>query len=444
MQITDIAAHEALDSRGHPTVEVEVELEDGARGLALVPSGASTGRHEALERRDGDASRHLGKGVLGAVQAVNTELRDLLRGMRADAQGRIDTAMMALDGTPGKSRLGANALLGVSLAVARAAAASQRMPLWRHMGGAQARVLPVPMINVINGGAHADNPLDFQEFMLLPVGADSFGEALRMGAEVFHTLRHALKAAGHSVNVGDEGGFAPALRSAPEALDYLMAAIERAGLRPGRDIALALDPAASEFHGEDGYRYAGEGLVRSRQQQVDYLAQLVEHYPIVSIEDGMAEDDIEGWQALGRRLGGRCQLVGDDVFCTNPGLFEGGIGRGVGNAILVKINQIGTLTETWDVLRLAHGAGYGVVMSHRSGETEDTSIADLAVAAQCAMIKTGSLSRADRTAKYNRLLRIERELGPAAVYAGRRALKGRAGQEAVSAAAGVAGVAGAL
>ncbi|HBY34485.1 MAG TPA: phosphopyruvate hydratase, partial [Delftia acidovorans] len=290
MQITDIAAHEALDSRGHPTVEVEVELADGSRGLALVPSGASTGRHEALERRDGDASRHLGKGVLGAVQAVNTELRDLLRGMRADAQGRIDTAMIALDGTPGKSRLGANALLGVSLAVARAAAASQRMPLWRHMGGAQARVLPVPMINVINGGAHADNPLDFQEFMLLPVGADSFREALRMGAEVFHTLRHALKAAGHSVNVGDEGGFAPALRSAPEALDHLMAAIERAGLRPGRDIALALDPAASEFHGEDGYRYAGEGLVRSRQQQVDYLAQLVEHYPIVSIEDGMAED----------------------------------------------------------------------------------------------------------------------------------------------------------
>jgi enolase len=428
MHITHITGHEALDSRGHPTVEVEVLLDDGARGLALVPSGASTGLREALERRDGDAARHAGRGVLGAVQAVNTELRDLVCGMPAYAQGRVDAAMIALDGTPGKSRLGANAILGVSLAVAHAAAASPRMPLWRHLGGAQARRLPVPMINVINGGAHADNPLDFQEFMVLPVGADSFAEALRMGGEVFHALRHALKAAGHSVNVGDEGGFAPALRSAPEALDHLMAAMEQAGLRPGEDMVLALDPAASELYGEQGYRYAGEGLVRSRQQQVDYLAQLVEHYPIVSIEDGMGEDDTEGWQALGRRLGGRCQLVGDDVFCTNPALFEAGIAQGVANAILVKINQIGTLTEAWDVLRLAHGAGYGTVMSHRSGETEDTSIADLAVAGGCAMIKTGSLSRSDRTAKYNRLLRMERELGAAAVYAGRGALRAGAVQ----------------
>jgi enolase len=419
MHIVHIAGHEALDSRGNPTVEVEVRLEDGAVGVALVPSGASTGLHEAVERRDGDPARYLGKGVLNAVRSINTELRDALRGMRADDQAAVDAAMIALDGTPDKSRLGANAILGVSLATARAAAASQRVPLWRYAGGAQAQVLPVPMINVINGGAHADNPLDFQEFMILPVGADSFSEALRMGAEVFHTLRHALKTAGHSVNVGDEGGFAPALRSAPEALDYLVAAIERAGLRSGTDIALALDPAASEFHGDGGYRYAGENLVRNAQQQAAYLAELAQRYPIVSIEDGMAEGDISGWKVLGAALGDACQLVGDDVFCTNPTLFEAGIAQGIGNAILVKINQIGTLSETWNVLRQAQRAGYGVVMSHRSGETEDTSIADLAVAANCGMIKTGSLSRADRTAKYNRLLRIERELGVAAVYAGR-------------------------
>ncbi len=425
MQITHLAAHEALDSRGNPTVEVEVRLDDGAHGLALVPSGASTGKREARERRDGDRARYLGRGVLGAVEAVNATLRPALLGLPADQQAHIDQRMIALDGTPDKSRLGANALLGVSLAVARAAAASQGLPLWRHVGGVQAQTLPVPMINIINGGAHADNPLDFQEFMILPVGADSLREALRMGAEVFHTLRLALKAAGHSVNVGDEGGFAPMLRNAPEALDFIMAAIERAGLRPGADVALALDPAASELHGADGYRYRGENLLRSAEQQVQYLAGLVRDYPIVSIEDGMAEDDTVGWKVLGATLGSACQLVGDDVFCTQPWLFQTGIEQGIGNAILVKINQVGTLSETWRVLALARQAGYGVVMSHRSGETEDTSIADLAVAANCGMIKTGSLSRADRTAKYNRLLRIERELGAAAVYAGARALARR-------------------
>lgn len=423
MNIIGIAAHEALDSRGNPTVEVEVHVEGGARGLALVPSGASTGRHEALERRDGDLKRYFGKGVLGAVSAVNTELRDALLGLRADQQALIDQTMIDLDGTQYKSRLGANAMLGVSLAVAHAAAASRRLPLWQHLGGVQAQVLPVPMINIINGGAHADNPLDFQEFMILPVGADSFAEAIRMGAEVFHTLRGALLAAGHSVNVGDEGGFAPVLRTAPEALDFIMAAIEQTGLRPGADIALALDPAASEFHTDQGYRYQGEGLLRSAEQQVEYLAELARAYPIVSIEDGMAEDDHTGWQTLGTRLGKSCQLVGDDVFCTNPDLFEAGIANGIANAILVKVNQIGTVSETLRVLRMARGASYGVVMSHRSGETEDTSIADLAVAANCGMIKTGSLSRADRTAKYNRLLRIERELGSAAVYAGHNALR---------------------
>lgn len=425
MQITHLAAHEALDSRGNPTVEVEVRLDDGAHGLALVPSGASTGKREARERRDGDRARYLGRGVLGAVEAVNTTLRPALLGLPADQQAHIDQRIIALDGTPDKSRLGANALLGVSLAVARAAAASQGLPLWRHVGGVQAQTLPVPMINIINGGAHADNPLDFQEFMILPVGADSLREALRMGAEVFHTLRLALKAAGHSVNVGDEGGFAPMLRNAPEALDFIMAAIERAGLRAGTDVALALDPAASELHGADGYRYRGENLLRSAEQQVQYLAGLVRDYPIVSIEDGMAEDDTVGWKVLGATLGSACQLVGDDVFCTQPWLFQAGIEQGIGNAILVKINQVGTLSETWRVLALARQAGYGVVMSHRSGETEDTSIADLAVAANCGMIKTGSLSRADRTAKYNRLLRIERELGAAAVYAGAHALARR-------------------
>lgn len=422
MQIVDIQAHEALDSRGNPTVEVEVRLEGGASGRALVPSGASTGRHEALERRDGDAARYLGRGVLGAVRAVNTLLREALLGLPAWRQAEIDERMIELDGSPDKSRLGANALLGVSLAVARAAAAGQSLPLWRHVGGIQAQVLPVPMINIINGGAHADNPLDFQEFMILPVGADSFAEALRMGAEVFHTLRDALKRAGHSVNVGDEGGFAPALRAAPEALDFIMAAIERAGLRAGQDMALALDPAASELYHDGRYRYAGEGVARSAEDQASYLRALTRSYPILSIEDGMAEDDIEGWRLLGQVMDRRCLLVGDDVFCTHPRRLADGIAQDVGNAILVKMNQIGTLSETWRVLRMAQRAGYAVVMSHRSGETEDDSIADLAVAANCGLIKTGSLSRADRTAKYNRLLRIERELGAAAVYAGRRIL----------------------
>ncbi len=418
MHITNVLASEALDSRGNPTVEVEVHLEGGATGLALVPSGASTGQREALERRDGDLARYLGKGVQGAVLSVNTELRDALVGMRADDQAGVDLAMIALDGTADKSRLGANAILGVSLAVAHAAAAARKISLWRHVGGVQAQVLPVPMINIINGGAHADNPLDFQEFMILPTGADSFSQAMRMGAEVFHGLRLALKAAGHSVNVGDEGGFAPSLRCAPEALDFIMAAIEGAGLRPGSDVALALDPAASELYDNGNYVYRGEGLMRSRDAQVDYLTQLARAYPIVSIEDGMAETDYVGWQVLGAALANTCLLVGDDVFCTNPALFEAGIEQGVANAILVKINQIGTLTQTWEVLRMAQRAGYGVVMSHRSGETEDTSIADLAVAANCGLIKTGSLSRADRTAKYNRLLRIERELGSAAQYGG--------------------------
>ncbi|WP_258128245.1 phosphopyruvate hydratase [Achromobacter anxifer] len=418
MQIVHIQAHEALDSRGNPTLEVEVELSDGARGLALVPSGASTGSREACERRDGDPARFRGRGVLHAARSVNTQLRDHLLGMRADQQAEIDLAMIALDGTPDKSRIGANAILGVSLAAARAAAASLRLPLWRHVGGSQACVMPVPMINVLNGGAHADNPLDFQEFMLLPVGAATFAEALRMGAEVFHALKDALKRAGHSVNVGDEGGFAPDLRTANEALDFLMVAIEQAGLRPGSDIALALDPAASEFRGPAGYVYVGQDRCLNTEQQVGYLEALVRDYPILSIEDGMAEDDLAGWQKLTARLGSRCQLVGDDVFCTNPALFEQGVAQGVGNAILVKVNQIGTLTETQQVLRIASQSGYRVVMSHRSGETEDTSIADLAVAGNCGWIKTGSMSRSDRTAKYNRLLRIERELGAAAVYAG--------------------------
>jgi len=418
MHIVNIQAHEAIDSRGNPTLEVDVELSDGAHGLALVPSGASTGSREARERRDGDSARFHGRGVMGAVRSVNTELRGLLLGMRADRQAEVDLAMIALDGTPDKSRLGANAILGVSLAAARAAAAGLKLPLWRHLGGSQACVMPVPMINVINGGAHADNPLDFQEFMVLPVGAATFADAVRMGAEVFHALKHALKRAGHSVNVGDEGGFAPDLRSADEALDFLMVSIEQAGLRPGQDVALGLDPAASEFHGPAGYVYAGQDKCLDAREQVDYLAALAQAYPILSIEDGMAEDDPAGWRMLTERLGTACQLVGDDVFCTHPTLFEKGVEQGIGNAILVKINQIGTLTETQQVLRIAARNAYRAVISHRSGETEDTSIADLAVACNCGWIKTGSMSRSDRTAKYNRLLRIERELGAAAVYAG--------------------------
>ncbi|SAI29528.1 phosphopyruvate hydratase [Bordetella ansorpii] len=411
-------AYEVLDSRGNPTLEVVATLACGASGHAIVPSGASTGAREALELRDGDARRYHGKGVLRAAGAVNTALRDALRGLDPTDQRAVDNALIAADGTPDKSRLGANALLGASLAVARAAAASQRLPFYRYMGGAQACVLPVPMINIINGGAHADNAIDFQEFMILPLSAPSFAQALRMGSEVFHALRLGLKQAGMNTNVGDEGGFAPDLRSAPQALDFIMQAIRDAGWRPGTDVALALDPAASEFHRDGAYRYAGEGITRSAEQQAAYLAQLAADYPIVSIEDGMAEDDAPGWRLLTETLGDRCQLVGDDVFCTHPGLLREGIAQGLGNAILVKMNQIGTLSETFDAIRMAQQAGWTAVMSHRSGETEDTSIADLAVAANCGHIKTGSVSRADRTAKYNQLLRIERDLGASAVYAG--------------------------
>ena len=422
-RIVDVLGLEVLDSRGNPTVEVEVMLDDGASGRAIVPSGASTGAREALELRDGDPQRFLGKGVSRAVQAVNTTLHDALTGRDAHDQAQVDTLMIDLDGTADKSRLGANALLGVSLAVARAAAASKRQPLFASLGGERATLLPLPLINVINGGAHADNALDFQEFMIAPVGAPTFAEAVRASAEVFHTLRGLLKAAGHNTNVGDEGGFAPALRTAEAALDFLVDAIGRAGYRAGEDIALALDPAASELYVDGAYRYAGEGVTRSHAEQVDYLTGLVARYPIVSIEDGMAEDDVAGWQLLTQRLGKRCQLVGDDVFCTHPVLLREGVDRGMANAILVKANQIGTLSEMLETVSVARGHGYAAVMSHRSGETEDVTIADLAVATRCGQIKTGSLSRADRTAKYNRLLRIERMLGASAVYAGGAALR---------------------
>ena len=422
-RIAAVMGMEVLDSRGNPTVEVEVVLGNGATGRAIVPSGASTGAREALELRDGDPSRFLGRGVSRAVQAVNTTLRDALTGCDALDQAQIDTLMIDLDGTPGKSRLGANALLGVSLAVARAAAAAKGQPLFASLGGDSATLLPLPLINVINGGAHADNALDFQEFMIAPVGAPTFAEAVRASAEVFHTLRGLLKAAGHSTNVGDEGGFAPDIRTAEAALDFLVEAIGRAGYRAGTDLALALDPAASELYVDGQYRYAGEGITRSRDEQVAYLAQLTARYPIVSIEDGMAEDDAQGWQLLTQRLGKRCQLVGDDVFCTHPTLLREGVDGGIANAILVKANQIGTLSEMLETVRVAHGHGYAAVMSHRSGETEDVTIADLAVATRCGQIKTGSMSRADRTAKYNQLLRIERMLGARAVYAGAAALR---------------------
>jgi len=421
-RIAQIAGHEVLDSRGNPTVEVEVTLAGGAMGRAIVPSGASTGAREATELRDGDSRRFLGRGVRQAVLSVDSELRDALLGMDANEQAEIDTVMIDLDGTSGKSRLGANAMLGVSLAVARAAAVSNGVPLFVHLGGDNARLLPLPLINVINGGAHADNALDFQEFMIAPVAAPTFAEALRSSAEVFHTLRALLKAAGHNVNVGDEGGFAPNLRTAEQALDFLVEAIGRAGYRPGVDIALAIDPASSEIYTQERYCYVGEGMTRSREEQVDYLTGLVDRYPIVSIEDGMAEDDGPGWQLLTQRLGQRCQLVGDDVFCTHPTLLRAGVDQGMANAILVKPNQIGTLSETLETVRVAHGHGYAAVMSHRSGETEDVTIADLAVATRCGQIKTGSLSRADRTAKYNQLLRIERQLADRAVYAGASAL----------------------
>jgi enolase len=421
--IIDIIGREILDSRGNPTVEVDVILEDGSLGRAAVPSGASTGAHEAVELRDGDTKRYLGKGVRKAVDAVNGEIFDAIGGMDAQQQAKIDETMIGLDGTANKAKLGANAILGVSLAVAKAAAGSKDLPLYRYVGGPAARLLPVPMMNIVNGGAHADNPIDFQEFMVMPVGAASFSEALRCGAEIFHTLRAELKKGGHNTNVGDEGGFAPNLKSAEAALDFVVGAIGKAGYKPGDEVMIALDCASTEFFKNGAYVYEGEGKTRSKQEQAKYLADLVGRYPIASIEDGMAEDDMEGWKILTDMVGGKCQLVGDDLFVTNVKRLSQGIKDGLGNSILVKVNQIGTLTETLATVEMAHKAGYTAVMSHRSGETEDSTIADLAVATNCGQIKTGSLARSDRTAKYNQLLRIEQELGPQAKYAGRDALK---------------------
>jgi len=423
--ITDIIGREILDSRGNPTVEVDVLLEDGSKGRAAVPSGASTGAHEAVELRDGDKARYGGKGVRKAVDAVNGEIFDAVGGMDAEAQAKIDETLITLDGTPNKGRLGANAILGVSLAVAKAAATAKKAPLYRYVGGTAARVLPVPMMNIINGGVHADNPIDFQEFMIMPIGAPTFAEALRAGAEIFHTLKGQLHSANLNTNVGDEGGFAPNLKSAEAALDFVMQAIAKAGYKPGGDVMLALDCAATEFYKDGTYVYEGEGKKRSRQEQAKYLADLIGRYPIVSIEDGMAEDDWEGWKILTDLVGAKCQLVGDDLFVTNVTRLARGIKDGIANSILVKVNQIGTLTETLAAVEMAHKAGYAAVMSHRSGETEDSTIADLAVATNCGQLKTGSLARSDRTAKYNQLLRIEEELGPQAKYAGRQALKSR-------------------
>ena len=421
--IVDIIGREILDSRGNPTVEVDVVLEQGSRGRAAVPSGASTGAHEAIELRDGDKKRYLGKGVLNAVEAVNGEIFDALSGMDAEDQRRIDDAMLKLDGMPNKGRLGANAILGVSLAVAKAAAAARGLPLYRYLGGTRAHVLPVPMMNIINGGAHADNPIDINEFMIMPVSAPSCADAIRVVAEVFHTLRKALKDAGHSTNVGDEGGFAPNLKSAEEALTFIMKAIEGAGYKPGGDVVLALDCAATEFY--KGGRYAMEGESKSLDSagMAKYLAGLVGRFPIVSIEDGMAEDDWQGWKALTDAVGSKCQLVGDDLFVTNTERLKQGIDKGIANSILVKVNQIGTLSETLDAIAMAQGAAYTAVISHRSGETEDATIADIAVATNAGQIKTGSLSRSDRTAKYNQLIRIEEDLGDIARYAGRSVLR---------------------
>src|SRR5919107_1201513 len=421
--IIDVHARQILDSRGNPTVEVDVTLEDGSMGRAAVPSGASTGAHEAVELRDGDAAKYLGKGVLKAVAAVNTEIPPALAGLDAESQVALDDAMIRLDGTPNKARLGANAILGVSLAVAKAAAEAAGLPLYRYVGGVQARGLPVPMMNIINGGVHADNPIDFQEFMIMPVGARTLAEAVRMGSEVFHTLKKALKDAGHNTNVGDEGGFAPNLPSAEGALDFVMRSIDAAGYKAGDDIVIALDCAATEFFRNGAYAYEGEGTTRSSREQAEYLAGLVSSYPIVSIEDGMAEDDWEGWKALTDLVGARCQLVGDDLFVTNVTRLSEGIAKGVGNSILVKVNQIGSLTETLSAVSMAHRAAYTAVMSHRSGETEDSTIADLAVATNCGQIKTGSLARSDRLPKYNQLIRIEEELGSMARYAGREAVR---------------------
>src|SRR5262245_17324315 len=421
--ILDITAREILDSRGNPTIEVDVVLDDGSSGRAAVPSGASTGAHEAVELRDGDKTRYLGKGVSKAVAAVNGEIFDTIAGFDAEDQITLDRTMIELDGTPNKARLGANAILGVSLAAAKAAADSAGLPLYRYVGGPAARLLPVPMMNIINGGAHADNPIDFQEFMVMPVGADTFREGLRMGAEIFHTLKAALKKAGHNTNVGDEGGFAPNLPSAEAGLDFVMKAAEQAGYKPGQDVYLALDCASTEFFKHGKYEYEGEGKTRSIDEQVKYLAKLAKDYPIISIEDGMAEDDWQGWKALTDVIGKSCQLVGDDLFVTNTRRLQDGIKKGVANSILVKVNQIGSLTETLEAVEMAHKAAYTAVMSHRSGETEDSTIADLAVATNCGQIKTGSLARSDRLAKYNQLFRIEEELGAQAQYAGRSILK---------------------
>ena len=415
--ILDISAREILDSRGNPTLEVDVVLETGASGRAAVPSGASTGKHEAAELRDGDKTRYGGKGVLKAIASVNGEIFDVLSGLDAEDQVEIDHKMIALDGTPNKKRLGANAILGVSLAVAKAAASDAGLPLYRYVGGTSARTLPVPLMNVVNGGAHADNEIDIQEFMIVPLAAPSLAEAVRMGAEVFHALKTRLKKAGHNTNVGDEGGFAPQLKGTREALDFIIGAVETAGLKPGKDIALALDAAASEFHIKGKYELAGEGSSLDAGGMVDYYKALVEDYPIVSIEDGLAEDDWEGWKALTEALGSRVQLVGDDLFVTNVERLKRGISEGIANSILVKVNQIGTLTETLAAVEMAHKAGYSAVISHRSGETEDATIADLAVATNCGQIKTGSLARSDRLAKYNQLIRIEEQLGRAAHYA---------------------------
>ena len=421
--IVDITGREILDSRGNPTVEVDITLEDGSHGRAAVPSGASTGAHEAVELRDGDKSRYLGKGVLKAVAAVNGEIAEAVVGLDAEDQRRLDHELIALDGSLNKSRLGANAILGVSLATAKAAAAARGLPLYRYVGGASAHILPVPMMNIINGGAHADNPIDIQEFMIMPVGADTCSDAIRMGAEIFHTLKKRLSDAGHGTNVGDEGGFAPNLASADDALGFIMGAIESAGYKAGDDVMLALDCAATEFFKDGRYHLEGEGKTLDGVGMAKYLADLVDRYPIISIEDGMSEDDWDGWKALTDLVGARCQLVGDDLFVTNTRRLSRGIENGIANSILVKVNQIGSLSETLDAIDMAHRARYTAVMSHRSGETEDSTIADLAVATNCGQIKTGSLSRSDRLAKYNQLIRIEGELGDVARYAGRRVVR---------------------
>ncbi|MEZ5884807.1 MAG: phosphopyruvate hydratase [Paracoccaceae bacterium] len=422
--IIDIHAREILDSRGNPTVEVDVILEDGTMGRAAVPSGASTGAHEAVEKRDGDKARYMGKGVLEAVMVVNGELAENLVGEDVTEQVEIDRMMIELDGTPNKARLGANAILGVSLACAKAAADFSALPLYRYVGGTSARVLPVPMMNIINGGEHADNPIDIQEFMIMPVSAGNIRDAVRMGSEVFHTLKKELSAQGLSTGLGDEGGFAPNLSSTTAALDLILASIEKAGYKPGEDIYLALDCASTEYYKGGKYEMKGEGLSLSSEENADYLAKLCAAYPIISIEDGMSEDDWEGWKILTEKLGDKVQLVGDDLFVTNPARLAEGIRKGVANSMLVKVNQIGTLTETLQAVEMAHRARYTNVMSHRSGETEDATIADLAVATNCGQIKTGSLARSDRLAKYNQLIRIEEMLGETAEYAGRAILKG--------------------